>query len=164
MAIQNDLYNQFQRNKINTQVTEIELKTNHISSPTSVNKNNVHEHYQQNMVNTSSPQELTLMLYNGLIKFLNMSIQGIEEKSIEKSNNNIIKSQNIIGEFMSTLDMNYEVSSGLLALYDYMNRRLKEANIHKDKAIVEEVLGFAEELRDTWAQAMKLVKQQAVSK
>ncbi|MDF2841316.1 MAG: flagellar protein FliS, partial [Clostridia bacterium] len=97
-------------------------------------------------------------------KFLNMSIQGIEEKSIEKSNNNIIKSQNIIGEFMSTLDMNYEVSSGLLALYDYMNRRLKEANIHKDKAIVEEVLGFAEELRDTWAQAMKLVKQQAVSK
>ncbi|MDF2839864.1 MAG: Flagellar protein FliS, partial [Clostridia bacterium] len=65
MAIQNDLYNQFQRNKINTQVTEIELKTNHISSPTSVNKNNVHEHYQQNMVNTSSPQELTLMLYNG---------------------------------------------------------------------------------------------------
>ncbi len=114
------------------------------------------------MINTASPQELTLMLYNGLIKFLNFSIQGIEEKSIEKTNNYILRSQDIIEEFIRTLDMNYEVSGGMSALYDYMNSRLVEANIKKDKAIVEEVRGFAEEMRDTWAQAMKLAKQPQV--
>ncbi|HYE10829.1 MAG TPA: flagellar export chaperone FliS [Patescibacteria group bacterium] len=130
-----------------------------------MNRNAAYQQYQNSMVNTASPQELTLMLYNGLIKFLNLSIQGIEEKEIEKANNSITRAQDIIIEFMSTLDMNYEVSSGLLSLYDYMNNRLIEANIKKDKAIVEEVLGLAEDLRDTWAQAMKLAKQtQAVNK
>jgi len=124
--------------------------------------NNAYQQYQHNMIYTASPQELTLMLYNGLIKFINLSIQGVEEKSITKANNNIIRAQDILVEFMSTLDLNYEVAKGLMSLYDYMNRRLIEANINKDREILEEVLGFAEELRDTWAQAMKLAKQQQV--
>ncbi|HPD00946.1 MAG TPA: flagellar protein FliS, partial [Acetivibrio sp.] len=57
-------------------------------------------------------------------------------------------------------DMQYEISEELFSLYEYMNRRLLEANIKKDKQILEEVTGYAEELRDTWAQAMKLAKQQ----
>lgn len=123
---------------------------------------NPYQQYQQNTINTSTPQELTLMLYNGLVRFLKLAQQGIEEKNIEKANNNIIKAENIITEFMCTLDMQYEVSKSLFTLYEYMNRRLLEANIKKDKAIVEEITGYAEELRDTWAQAMKLAKQQAV--
>lgn len=125
-------------------------------------KNNAYQQYQHNAIYTASPQELTLMLYNGLIKFINLSIQAVEEKSIEKANNNIIRAQDILVEFMSSLDMDYEVSKGLMSLYDYMYRRLIDANLYKDKAILEEVLGFAEELRDTWAQAMKLAKQQQV--
>lgn len=123
-------------------------------------RNNPYQQYQQNTVNTSTPQELTLMLYNGLVRFLKLAYQGIEDKNIEKANNNIIKSQNIITEFMSTLDMQYELSEELFLMYDYMNRRLLEANIKKDKAIVEEVIGYTEELRDTWIQAMKIAKQQ----
>ncbi|HYE08649.1 MAG TPA: flagellar export chaperone FliS [Patescibacteria group bacterium] len=129
-----------------------------------MSNNNAYKQYQQNSINTATPQELTLMLYNGLVKFLKLAELGIEEKNIEKANNNIIRSQDIITEFMCTLDMQYEVSKGLSALYEYMNRRLIEANIKKDKAIVEEIIGYAEELRDTWAQAMKLVKQQVVNK
>lgn len=163
MAIQNNLYNPLQRTKINIQTIDCEPKAN--PAAPKANVSSVHQQYQQNMVNTASPQELTLMLYNGLIKFINLAIQGIDEKSIQKANNNIIRAQDILTEFMSTLDMNYEVSQGLMALYDYMYRRLTDANLKKDKAIVEEVLGFAEELRDTWAQAMKLAKQQqAVNK
>ncbi|HRS21558.1 MAG TPA: flagellar export chaperone FliS, partial [Clostridia bacterium] len=113
---------------------------------------NLYQQYKQNTVNTSTPQELTLMLYNGLVRFLKLACQGIEEEDIEKANNNIIKSQNIIIEFMSTLDMQYEISEELFSLYEYMNRRLLEANIKKDKQILEEVTGYAEELRDTWAQ------------
>ena len=121
---------------------------------------NPYQQYQQNTVNTSTPQELTLMLYNGLVRFLKLACQGVEEADIEKANNNIIKSQNIIIEFMSTLDMQYEISEELFSLYEYMNRRLLEANIKKDKQILEEVTGYAEELRDTWVRAMKLAKQQ----
>lgn len=121
---------------------------------------NPYQQYKQNTVNTATPQELTLMLYNGLVKYLKLACQGIEEADIEKANNNIIKSQDIILEFMSTLDMQYEISEELFSLYEYMNRRLLEANIKKDKLILEEVTGYAEELRDTWAQAMKLAKQQ----
>ncbi|OGO77303.1 MAG: flagellar export chaperone FliS [Clostridiales bacterium GWB2_37_7] len=139
-----------------------ETQTSYVNNSTAVNKNAAYQQYQNNMVNTASPQELTLMLYNGLVKFLNLSILGIEEKSIEKANNYILRSQDIIVEFMSTLDMNYEVSSGLMSLYDYMNSRLKEANIKKDKAIVEEVRKLAEDLRDTWGQAMKMAKQSQV--
>lgn len=124
-------------------------------------RNNPYQQYQQSVVKTASPQELTLMLYNGLVKFLKLAHQGIEEKDMEKANNNIIKSENIITEFIRTLDPQYEVSGALLSLYEYMNRRLIEANIKKDKSAVEEVIGYAEELRDTWAQAMKLAKQQA---
>ena len=101
------------------------------------------------------------MLYNGLVRFLKLAYQGIEENDMEKANNFIIKSQNIITEFMCTLDMQYEISDGLYIQYEYMNRRLLEANIKKDKAIVEEVTGYAEELRDTWAEAMKLAKREA---
>ncbi|MHB1392792.1 MAG: flagellar export chaperone FliS [Clostridia bacterium] len=125
---------------------------------------NASKQYQQNMTNTASPQELTLMLYDGLVKFLKLSIQTIEEKNVERANNYIIRSQDIILEFMCTLDMKYEISKSLMPLYDYMNMRLIEANSKKDKIIVEEVLGYAEELRDAWAQAMKLAKQQAVNK
>lgn len=125
--------------------------------------NNPYQQYQQNTVNTASPQELTLMLYNGLVRFLKLAHQGIQEKNIEKANNNIIKSQNILIEFISTLDMQYEVSDGLFSLYDYMNRRLIDANIKKDIFIVEEVIVYAEELRDTWEEAVKLARQKDVA-
>lgn len=126
--------------------------------------NNAYQQYQQNIVNTATPQDLTLMLYNGLIKFLKLALQGIEEKSIEKCNNNAIRAQDILYEFMNTLDMQYEISQNLMSLYDYMVRRLREANIKKDKEILEEVIGFAENLRDTWAEAMKLAKQKSAAR
>lgn len=123
---------------------------------------NPYKQYQQNVVNTSTPQELTLMLYNGLIKFLKLSVQSIEENNAEKANNNIGRAQDILEEFMSTLNMDYDISNNLYSLYDFMYKHLVEANIKKDKTMVEDVVGFAEELRDTWAQAMKLAKGQRV--
>lgn len=114
--------------------------------------------YKENSIKTSTPEELTLMLYNGLVKFLMQAQNAIEIKNIEKSNSSILRAQAIINEFQATLDMNYEVSEGLDSLYEYMNRRLIEANIKKDNSIVEEILGYSKELRDTWAQAMKIAK------
>lgn len=122
--------------------------------------NNAYNQYKENSVYTASPEELTLMLYNGLVKFIMQAQAAVEEKNIMKANNCIIRAQDIIVEFQTTLDMQYEVSKNLMSLYDYIYRRLVQANIKKDKDILEEILGLAKELRDTWSQAMKLAKQQ----
>ncbi len=120
--------------------------------------NNSFNQYKENSIKTSTPEELTLMLYNGLVKFLMQAQNAIETNNIEKANNSILRAQAIIKEFQATLDMNYEVSEGLDSLYEYMYRRLIEANLKKDIGIIEEILGYSKELRDTWAQAMKIAK------
>lgn len=121
---------------------------------------NAYNQYRENSIFTASPEELTLMLYNGLVKFIMRGIDSIEKKDIQEANSNIIKAQNIISEFMNTLDMKYELSASLNSIYDYMLRRLIDANITKDKDIMEEVLEFAKTLRDTWEQAMKISRNQ----
>ncbi len=169
MAMMNGLYQKFPQPRVigNTEPAKgVEAQSKERTAPSgSSNSQQQYQQYQQNMVNTASPQELTLMLYNGLIRFLRSALQFIDMKDNEKAGSSIIRSQDIISEFMCTLNMQYEISNSLMSLYDYMKRRLIEANIKKDKAIIEEVLGYAEELRDTWVQAMKIAKQQqAVNK
>jgi len=121
---------------------------------------NPYQKYQQQSVMTASQEELLIMLYNGCIRFIKLGMQAIEERDVPKAHINIVKAQDIILEFMSTLDMRYDVSKSLMPLYDYIYRRLVEANVGKDTGILQEVLGLVTELRDTWAEAAKLVKTQ----
>lgn len=116
--------------------------------------------YKQNSVTTASPGELTLMLYNGCLKFLHKAKLAIQEKNIQEKNTNLQKAQSIIGELMSTLNMDVEVSKQLLPLYEFLNRRLIEANIQNDVAIIEEVEGFVTEFRDTWKEVIRINRQQ----
>lgn len=115
--------------------------------------------YMDNKIMTATPYELTLMLYEGAIKFCNIAIVAIENNDLEKAHENIIKAEKIIVEFRDTLDFNYEIAKEFDLMYDYIYQRLIDANIQKDKDIVEEALGFIRELRDTWKEAMKLSKQ-----
>lgn len=115
---------------------------------------NPYQSYQSNAVTTASPGELTLMLYNGCIKFIKLAKKAIEEKNISEKNTNLIKAQNIIQELMVTINMDYEVSKNILAMYDYMKSRLVEANISNDPEILDEVQGYVTEFRDTWKQVI----------
>lgn len=121
--------------------------------------NNPYQAYQQNSLNTASPAELTLMLYNGCLKFIHQGKIAIQAKNIEEKNTNLVKAQKIIQEFMVTLNMDIPVSKDLLAMYDYLNRRLMEANLKNDVAILDEVSGFVTEYRDTWKQVIQLNRQ-----
>ena len=116
--------------------------------------------YNTNKIMNASPAELTLMLYEGAIKFCNLAIMGIEEKNIEKAHNNIIKVEHIIEEFQSTLDHRYPVAKDFDEVYSYLMRRLTEANFKKDKEILEEVLKHLRTMRDTWKEVMRLAKAQ----
>ena len=110
--------------------------------------------YNNSKILTASPAELTLMLYDGAIKFTNIAIMAIEKNDIQKAHTNIIKTERIIIEIQSTLDEKYPVSKDFNAVYSYLIRRLREANIKKDAEILEEVLKHLRTMRDTWKEVM----------
>lgn len=112
--------------------------------------------YQNNKIMTASPAELTLMLYEGAIKFCNIAISAIENKDIEKAHHNIVKTEKIIDYLRMTLDMKYKVAEDFERVYSYLARRLVEANMSKDQTILEEVNTHLRAMRDTWKEVMRL--------
>lgn len=114
------------------------------------------QQYQDNAVNTASGPQLTLMLYNGCIKFINQGLKALENQNHEIKNVNLQKAQDIIRELMITLDPEVELSKQLMPLYDYIHHLLQEGNIKNDADSVEEALGLVTEFRDTWREVMKL--------
>src|SRR5699024_7589518 len=103
--------------------------------------------YKQNQVNTASPKELLILLYEGCIKFLRLAEVGIEENKIDLVNKNLIKAQNIISELLNTLDTEVEsdVTEQLASLYEFFLDELLQANIDKD---VNRIIYVREQMRD----------------
>lgn len=114
--------------------------------------------YNNSKILTASPAELTLMLYEGAIKFCNIAILAVEQKDIQKAHDNIVKTEHIIDYFRQTLDMKYEVAQDFERVYTYLSRRLVQANMKKDKEILEEVNQHLRDMRDTWKQVMEANK------
>ncbi len=119
---------------------------------------NPYQTYQKQAVSTSKPEDLTNMLYQGLVKFIRLSKLSLQSNRLEDCHSYNLRAQDIITELMVTLKEGYSVSDSLQALYDYMKARLIEANLKKDAAILDEVEGFAVELMETWIEAMKQTK------
>ena len=113
------------------------------------------EAYKRQQVMTATPEALTLMLYNGAIRFMNEGAEAVQAKNFEQANTSLQKAQNIISEFRLTLKMEYEISHQLLPLYNYVYDCLVEANMKSSVEKIEEARGIITELRDAWAQAMK---------
>ena len=88
--------------------------------------------YNNSKILTASPAELTLMLYDGAIKFCNIAVLAVEQKDVEKAHINITKTERIIDYFRQTLDMNYPVAEDFDRVYAYLSRRLVDANMKKD--------------------------------
>ena len=124
---------------------------------------NPYAQYQNNKIMTASPAELTLMLYEGAIKFGNIAVTAIEEKDIQKAHINIVKVQKIIDYLRQTLDMKYAVAQDFENIYSYLSKRLVEANIKKDKEILEEVNTHLRAVRDNWKEVMRVSKEKGTS-
>ncbi len=122
--------------------------------------NSAAEAYKRQQIMTATPEALTLMLYNGCLKFMTEGMEAIQKKDYEQANISLQKAQNIIREFRVTLKMEYEISHQLLSLYNYVYDRLVEGNIKSDVKLVEEAKTIISELRDAWAQAMKKARQE----
>jgi len=119
---------------------------------------NPYQQYRQNSIQSAGKGELTLILYDEAVIHIKKGIKFIEEVKIQDAHNAIIKAQEIITYLRETLNMEYEIAGNLYSLYEYINRRLFEANIKKDKMILGEALGLVADLRDTWKTAIKNVQ------
>jgi flagellar protein FliS len=119
--------------------------------------------YLETTIQTASPIQLLVMLCDGAVRFCKQGIEAMKNHQYEDANNYIVRVQNIVSEFVITLDRSSPMAEGLLKLYEYFNFRLIEANIKKDYTIVEEVQGYLMELKETWIQASKLAGSSATS-
>lgn len=118
-------------------------------------KINPYQQYKQTQFETASSEKLILMLYEGALKNLYQAQKGLENNDLEVVNQSLTKTQDIISELMVSLDMDTgEIAQNLYQLYDYMQYRLIQANIHKKGEPITEVIGMLEELHDTWKKAM----------
>lgn len=117
---------------------------------------NAYAQYKNSKVLTASPAELTLMLYEGAIKFCNVAIDAVECKDIERAHTNIVKVENIIDYLRKTLDMKYPVAQDFERMYVYLDQRLVEANVKKDVEILEEICDHLHAIRDNWKEVMRV--------
>ncbi|GIP35614.1 flagellar export chaperone FliS [Paenibacillus sp. J2TS4] len=113
--------------------------------------------YLNHTVQTATPAQLLIMLYDGCIRFCKLAIHGLEQNDLQLVNTNLVKAQAIINELIVTLDMNIPLSQDLRQIYDYWNHQLIAANMGKQKEPVEEVLGFLTEMKETWVQAARSI-------
>lgn len=117
---------------------------------------NPYAEYRNSQAMTASPAELTLMLYDGAIKFVNIAHDAIDKGEIEKANTNIQKASNIIEELQSTLNHKYPVAEDFDNVYKYIRDRLLWANMKKDNEILAEAKDAISQMRDTWKEVMRV--------
>jgi flagellar protein FliS len=125
-------------------------------NPTSFNT------YKQQTAKTASPGELTLMLYDGCIKFMKQSKLFMEEQNFSKSHETSMKAQKILNELMATLDMKYEISTQLSALYHFMQTEIKASNVERKPEKLPDIIDLMTELRDTWQEAVKINRKESL--
>lgn len=119
---------------------------------------NAYQAYANSKLMTATPAQLTLMLYDGAIKFTNIAIQAVEENDYGKANTYIQKTERIIEEFRNTLDFKYPVAQEFENVYKMIAEKLLYANMKKDVEVLQEVLKHLRIMRDTWEEVMKLAK------
>ncbi len=115
---------------------------------------NIAQEYNRNKILTASPAELTLMLYEGAIKFCNIALIAIEKGDLQKAHTNIKKAEDIITEFKVTLNHKYPVAGDFEKIYDYIYSLLVNANVKKDPEILNQALDEIRGMRDTWKEVM----------
>lgn len=121
---------------------------------------NAYNTYKNNSVNFASKEQLLLMLLDGAVKFAKKARQALLDKDIQEAHKYLVKTQDIFYELMSSLDVKNsgDLGQNLMSLYNFIVRRLAEANMKKDVKIFDEAMPFIEQVRDMWREAYKISK------
>ncbi len=119
--------------------------------------------YQKSSIETASREQILIMLYDGAIQFLNKAKISMQNNEIEATHNNLMGAQNIIQEFINSLDREVapQLAENLTSLYEYFIRRLIHANIKKEIEPIDEVLKYLKNLKSTWEKAILIAQQES---
>lgn len=119
---------------------------------------NYQQQYLKTKVETASPGDLMLLLYEELHRKLNMARMHFKNGQFSEMMERVHGARAIFYEFVVTLNYDYEISHQLRELYDYYIRRLGDFTVNRQLEILEEVIAFAREYTDTWRQALAMTK------
>ncbi|MGI6444450.1 MAG: flagellar export chaperone FliS [Candidatus Ozemobacteraceae bacterium] len=113
--------------------------------------------YKKTQIETATPENLILMLYDGALRFMGQAEEAFEEKNIERISNLLVRVQAIFSELLSSLDKEKggEIAANLERLYLFFMRQLSEANVKKDPKPMLQIKPLVLDLRNTWEQAMQ---------
>lgn len=117
--------------------------------------------YKENSITSATPEELTMMLYNGSLKFMNIGKDAIEKNDFQRKNDALLRAQQIVTELQASLNMDYEISEEMDALYRFINEKLMEANINKSTQEIDEAMEIMREMRDAWGEVIKQIRQKS---
>lgn len=118
------------------------------------------QHYRSTAVNTASPAQLVLMLFDGALRFMGAAHRGFTEvdpaRRNEQIHNNLIKTQAILRELQCSLDLaaGGEFAKRMFQLYDYMLTQLRDANLKKAPEPIHVVEELLVPVRDAWSQML----------
>ena len=125
---------------------------------------NAAQTYQQTSFETMPPGQVTLMLFEGILRFLDQADQGFLQtdfiRSNETINNNIVRAQRIVVELKASLNFNADEGfcKNMAALYTYFYEKLNEANLKKKPEPIKEVRQHVQVLRDAWLEMLQTLK------
>ena len=112
--------------------------------------------YQRSQVETSSPGQLVVLLYQGCMRFTQRGRLALEAQEWDGARTALLRAQDIVAELMSSLNMDAgEIAANLLRLYEYMYQRLVTANVKRDPAAAAEVEELLRSLLPAWEEAVK---------
>jgi flagellar secretion chaperone FliS len=117
-----------------------------------------HDAYRTNAIETASPEQLTLMCYDGALRFMRRAERSMAAGERADASYAVGRAQAIVNELNVTLDMEAggEIAGNLRSLYLFVNRHLSEAVVACDAAMVGQAIEIIAELRGAWAEAMNL--------
>jgi flagellar protein FliS len=120
---------------------------------------NPYQQYQRTQAETASPGELIVMMYNGALRFLIAARQRLDAQDMAGAHASLLRAQDVVAELMVSVDVSIgQVGRNLYDLYEFMHRRLIQANVHKDTAPIDEVVALLRELLPAWEQAIRADK------
>lgn len=117
-----------------------------------------HDAYRTNAVETASPEQLTLMCYDGALRFMRRAAKSMGDGDLADASAATGRAQAIVNELNITLDMDAggEIATNLRSLYLFVNRHLSEAMLTRDASKIQDAMGIVGDLRSAWSEAMNL--------
>ncbi len=114
--------------------------------------------YLNNQIETASPEQILIMLYDGAIRFTRQAMKAMDDGDLALQGEKISRAMAIICEFSNTLDheVGGKIAEDLDAIYSFMTRELTRANLKCERKALETVDDLLYGLRETWVEAIKI--------